>query len=118
MTGLPRSPVGPSENAAFAPLTFTGEAFLPPWLWISPTILPNALRMLSAFVALITSPPSSDALSLPRTNSPMSPIHPNTSRSRSIPYCCWSCCVAAAPPKAPATRVNRLLSPGPTFGAP
>ena len=48
----------------------------------------------------------------------MSPIHPKTSRSRLRPYCCSSCWAAAAPPNAPATVLNSVFSPGPTFGAP
>ena len=53
-----------------------------------------------------------------RANTAMSPIQLKTSRSRSMPYCDCSCCVAAAPPNAPATLVKIDLTDGPTSAAP
>ena len=74
-----------------------------------PTILPNAASARASSVELITSAPSSVAMSAPRTNTPTSPIQEKTSCSRSRPVACLTCAATAAPPIAPANVENSDL---------
>jgi hypothetical protein len=68
--------------------------------------------------ASITSAPSMSARVVLRAYRARSPIQLKTSRSRLMPYCDCSCCVAAAPPSAPATLVKIDFTDGPTSAAP
>ena len=105
-----------NENADSAPSIWTGLGLVPSSLPISPMILPNAADALPSSVDWITSAPSSSGSLAPRTNTPTSPIHENTSCSRSSPVACLTCAVTAAPPSAPANEENSDFAASPTFG--